>query len=107
MAIVEASVGGAPAVWRPDGHSTDASAVALELAECGGDVVIDLTGYLPADTSDLGALVSGVRHFSNDGGHVVFVCPEQSTRRLLETTGIERIAPVFRDLSTAQSRLGS
>ena len=105
MAIIEADVTGGPAIWRPDTQAADAGRVANSLGEAGTDVVIDLTGYEPHDTADLGALVTGVRHFFNEGGHAVFLCPQPGIRILLKTTGIDRIAPVVPSLAQAEAEL--
>ena len=104
MAVAEATASGGPAVWRPGGRP-DPSRVAAALGECGRKVVIDLSAYAPADTSDLGALVGGVRQFHDEGGRAVFLCPRAGTRVVLESTGIDRIVPVVSDLQAAADEL--
>lgn len=104
MATLEAEKSDGPTTWRPGPLPSDPSLVALSLGACGSRVVIDLTTYAPHDTSDLGALVLGVRQFYTEGGRPVVVCPEPGTRLLLESTGIDRLVPVVRDLEQAQAR---
>ena len=104
MAVTEATAAGGPAVWRPGGRP-DSSHVAAALGECGRKVVIDLSSYAPSDTSDLAALVAGVRQFHDEGGRAVFLSPRAGTRVVLESTGIDRIVPVVGDLQSAADEL--
>ena len=101
MAIIEVVPGGGLATWRPGVLYTGANDIMLALEKQGRDVVVDLTGYTPHDTSDLGALVNGVRQFQAEGGRPVFMCPAPATRVLLQTTGIHRVVPVVSDMASA------
>jgi anti-anti-sigma regulatory factor len=76
----------------------------MSIELCGRDVVVDLTGYAPHDTVEMGNLVSAVRQFAAEGGHPVVLCPQPGTRILLETTGIDRTVPVVVDMATAQAQ---
>ena|SRR5439155_17119501 len=101
MAITAGSRGGLE-IWRPGPTFTEATDVAFALVERGPDVVVDLTGFSPHDTADLGALVDGVRQFHAEGGRPIVMCPAPGTRLLLRSTGIDRAVPVVPDMATVR-----
>ena len=65
------------------------------------NVVVDL-GKVPFVASvGIRMLVAGAQTVSKAGGHVVFVSPDEMTRKILKTTGIDQLVKVYGDLDSA------
>lgn len=64
-------------------------------------VVVDL-GKVPFIASvGLRLLVAGAQAVSKGGGHMVLVSPDEMTRKILKTTGIDQLVKVYDDLDSA------
>jgi anti-anti-sigma factor len=75
-----------------DGMSAGVVRAALQEAAQGQPVVIDLEAVTFIDSAGLGAIIGGIRHVRTSGGSATFFGPRPSIRRLLETTGVDRLA---------------
>jgi stage II sporulation protein AA (anti-sigma F factor antagonist) len=62
---------------------------ALQAADLGTRVVIDLTACDFLDSSGLRVLMAGAGRSESAGGRVVLVAPDPRIRRVLELTGID------------------
>ncbi len=96
-------------VCRPSGE-LDAYTVGQfreALAELAGEarLVIDLSEVPFMDSAGLGALIGGIRKAREIDGEVVVACGRDTLKRLLHTTGFDRIVPVEDDLAAAVETL--
>jgi anti-anti-sigma factor len=71
-----------------------------------GPVIVDLAAVPFMDSAGLGALVAGVRHARERGGGAGIAGPRPPLRRLLQVTGVERLAPVGATVEEVLARLG-
>jgi anti-sigma B factor antagonist len=69
-------------------------------------LLIDLSGVAFIDSAGLGALIGGIRRSRELGGDVAVVVSNRPTlRRLLDTTGFDRIVPVTETVTDAVGAL--
>ncbi|MDE3206221.1 MAG: STAS domain-containing protein [Acidobacteriota bacterium] len=66
-------------------------------------VVLDISKLSFVDSSGLGAVIGGVRRVRELGGDMRLAGPIPSIRRVLEVTGLDRIAEVHPDVAAALS----
>lgn len=102
----------------PDGCSVCAPAGELEAFTVGAfrqaladlapsaRLVIDLSTVTFVDSAGLGALIGGIRRVRELGGEVAVACDRPTIRRLLQTTGFERIVAVCDTAEEAVLSLG-
>lgn len=65
------------------------------------NIIVDL-GKVPFIASiGIRLLVTGAQAQSKMGGKMVMVHPDEATRRILKTTGIDQLIPVFDDMNAA------
>lgn len=64
-------------------------------------LVVDLARVTFMDSAGLGALIGGIRRVRHLGGDVALASPRRSIARVLQTTGIDRISPVFDTVGAA------
>jgi anti-sigma B factor antagonist len=96
-------------ICRPSGE-LDAYTVGQfreALADLAGEsrVIIDLGDVPFMDSAGLGALIGGIRKARETDGEVVVACGRDTLKRLLHTTGFDRIVPVEDDLESAVETL--
>jgi anti-sigma B factor antagonist len=70
-----------------------------------GSVVIDLSRVAFIDSAGLGALIGGIRHARERGGHVAVACARPTLTRLLHSTGFDRIVAVVPTVTDAAGAL--
>jgi anti-sigma B factor antagonist len=64
-------------------------------------LVIDLSGVNFVDSAGLGALIGGIRRTRERGGDVAVACTRPTIRKLLHSTGFDRIVTVTETLDEA------
>jgi anti-anti-sigma factor len=65
------------------------------------NVVVDLKSVPFIASIGIRLLVAGAQAVSKAGGKMVLANPDDATRRILKTTGIDQIIPVFDDMPAA------
>jgi anti-sigma B factor antagonist len=74
-----------------------------ELIATGSDwIVVDCGSVDYIDSSGLGALVSGLKQISDRNGGLALARPNDSVRRVLQITGLDRLFPVYRGVDEAR-----
>lgn len=68
-------------------------------------LLIDLSEVPFMDSAGLGALIGGIRKARETDAEVVVACGRDTLKRLLHTTGFDRIVPVKDDLDDAVEAL--
>ncbi len=68
-------------------------------------LLIDLSDVPFMDSAGLGALIGGIRRTRENGGEVAVACSRASLKRLLHTTGFDRIVPVAESVDEAAEAL--
>lgn len=76
----------------------------LSLAEQGhGVTVVDMTAVTFVDSTALGALVSGVKRFRENGGDLRLVVVDPHIEKVLEITGLTEVFSIFSTSAEAVS----
>jgi anti-sigma B factor antagonist len=76
----------------------------LDLASDGKvRIVVDLSTTEFLDSTGLGALVAGLKRVRLRGGEMRLVVPTPSVRKVFEITSLDRVFPLFDDLTAALS----
>lgn len=65
------------------------------------NIIVDLSKVPFIASLGLRLLVAGAQAQSKRGGKVVLVSPDDVTRKILKTTGIDQLIPVFNGLDEA------
>ncbi len=68
------------------------------------EVHLDLSGVVFLDSAGLGVIVGGIRRVRERGGTVIVFGPSKRIRRVLQTTGFERVVPISDGSVTEVSR---
>ncbi len=68
-------------------------------------LVVDLSDVPFIDSAGLGALIGGIRRVRDGGGRISVLCDKPSLKRLLHTTGFDRIVPVTETMQAALEAL--
>lgn len=64
-------------------------------------LVLDLSSVRFIDSSGLSVLVTTARRLFLQSRELILVCPEPRIRRVLETSGLDRLVPVYAGMSDA------
>jgi len=75
--------------------------VALIEGGC-SNVIVDLEGVAFIDSSGLGVLVSALRRARERDGSVRIVCSRDSVLKIFRITGLDKVFPIFSDISEAR-----
>ena len=65
------------------------------------DVIIDLAQVSFIASVGIRLLVAGAQAHAKVGGRMVMVRPDEMTRRILRTTGVDQVIRVFDDMTSA------
>jgi anti-sigma B factor antagonist len=68
-------------------------------------IVIDLCETAFMDSAGLGALIGGIRRAREAGGDLAVACSPRPLRRLLHTTGLDRIVALVESVDDAVAAL--
>lgn len=68
-------------------------------------IVVDLCASAFMDSAGLGALIGGIRRAREAGGDLAVACSPRPLRRLLHTTGLDRIVVLVETLDDAVAAL--
>ena len=71
----------------------------------GSNVVVDLAKVPFIASLGIRLLVSGAQTLSKKGGKMVLMNPDELTRKILKTTGIDQLVPVCNGLDEALSKI--
>ena len=66
------------------------------------NVIVDLEGVAFIDSSGLGVLVSALRRARERDGSVRIVCTRDSVLKIFRITGLDKVFPIFSDISEAR-----
>lgn len=72
----------------------------------GPNAIVDLAGVTFVTSVGIGLLMDGARTQSRLGGKLVLMAPDDITRRVLTTTGIDQLVPICADLNEALAAFG-
>lgn len=87
---------------RLDAVGTQAAEAEFNAAvAASSNVVIDLAGVSYICSLGIRMLVTGAKSQAKLGGKMVLVSPDDLTRKILKTTGIDHIIPIFNSLDEA------
>jgi len=76
--------------------------VLTDLIAGGSDwIVVDCCTLEYIDSSGLGALVAGLKQMSDHNGTLALAEPNDSVRRVLQVTGLDRLFPLYGNLAEA------
>ena len=75
---------------------------AMALMASAQSLVIDLSEVSFVDSAALTALINGIRRLREGGGRVAVSSPRHNVRRVLETIGFERVAPMVETVDGAR-----
>jgi anti-sigma B factor antagonist len=67
----------------------------------GAPVVVDLHAVAFIDSAGLGALIGAIRRVRQLGGDLNLAAPRPSIKRVLSTTGLNRLADIYNDIDQA------
>jgi anti-sigma B factor antagonist len=70
-------------------------------------MVIDMSSVTFVDSAGLGALIGGIRRTRDLGGDVALACGRPTIRKLLHSTGFDRIVAVTETVQEAATALGA
>jgi len=65
------------------------------------NIIVDLEKVPFIASIGIRLLVTGAQAQSKMGGKMVMMRPDEATRRILKTTGIDQLIPVFDNMNTA------
>ena len=68
-------------------------------------VIVDMSKMRNFDSSGFGALISGLKKFSDAGAIPVVVCKQSSVRRLMDFAGVSRTFTVVDTMTEARRTL--
>jgi len=66
------------------------------------NVIVDMNAVSFIDSSGLGVLVSALRRARERDGAVRIVCDRDNILKIFRITGLDKVFPIFSDLSEAQ-----
>jgi anti-sigma B factor antagonist len=87
-----------------------ASAVDLRFSVIAGSkkkVAVDLSDVTFLASLGLRTLMMGAKSIAGKGGKMVLVNPRPNVEKVLETTGVNTIIPIVRDMEAARAALGA
>lgn len=70
------------------------------------NVVVDLSDVTFMASLGLRTLVMSAKSLASKGGRMVLLNPQPNVEKVLETTGINTVIPVVRDMGSASAALG-
>ena len=68
-------------------------------------VVVDLSGVTFLSSIGMRLLIKSARAQASRGGKLVLAAPQPLVRKVLETTGIDRVIPLNADVETARASI--
>ena len=68
-------------------------------------VVVDLSGVSFISSIGIRLLIKTARAQASRGGRVVLAAPQPLVRTVLETTGIDKVIPLFTDVESARASI--
>lgn len=72
----------------------------------GRNVVVDLSGVTFITSVGIRLLVDGARAQTRLGGKLILAGPDDVTRKVLKTTGVDQLVPICADLAAALAAFG-
>ncbi len=87
-----------------------ATAVDLKFSIIAGakkKVAVDLTDVTFLASLGLRTLMMGAKSIAGKGGKMVLVNPQPNVEKVLQTTGVDTIIPIVRDIEAARAILGA
>lgn len=67
------------------------------------NIVVDLSGITFLSSIGMRLLIKSARAQASRGGRLVLAAPQPLVRKVLETTGIDRVIPLFADVESARA----
>ena len=70
-------------------------------------VIVDLSAVSFMASIGIRTLVMGAKAITNKGGKIALLSPQPGVEKVLETTGIDTIIPIAKDIAAAAAIVGS